>query len=301
MSEPAGFSDRAWAVGIGARTRARISTLERRLEGEAYEGGLSLDPEQPRAPRLSAVIEARLGVLPPASASGLAEPLASGLADLVEAQLAAFPRNLFWDFEFIVAALLDQAQGRLEELRLQEGEGEGEGEEPALGAAMAEAAALLSDRFARMAELQTLYGRASAINFSYVHDFVYGFDWAKWVAREPALHTHAPGPFSLEFLVYMYRRGHELLALISRDDREYPRLPEAEVRNPFPFSREPEAERRLHAELAKRDLIPVPTWDPGALNFDWSTRWQTPFQARRVEVAAALGLNHPVHPVHPVT
>ena len=46
-----------------------------------------------------------------------------------------------------------------------------------------EAELLVADRFARMARLQHAYGRDTPIHFSYVHDFVYGYDWAKWVAR----------------------------------------------------------------------------------------------------------------------
>jgi hypothetical protein len=88
----------------------------------------------------------------------------------------------------------------------------------------------------------------------------------------------------------MQRRGHELLALIADDDRKYPSLPDDEARNPFPFSREPAAEVRLHRELARRGAIPVPTWDAGALSLDWSTRWREPYAERRVEVARELGL-----------
>ena len=58
----------------------------------------------------------------------------------------------------------------------------------------------------------------------------------------------------------MQRRGDELLELIELDDGKYPTLDGDEPRNPFPFSREPADELRLHRELARRDLIPVPTW-----------------------------------------
>lgn len=201
----------------------------------------------------------------------LAGPVAEGLCALALAQFEAFPGNLFWDLDLIAAAIVSQAR-TLE---------------------VAAAIAHVEDHFQRMADLQRLYGQATAINFSYVHDFVYGFDWAKWVAREPSLHADVPAPFSTRFLVYMHTRGHELLELIEQDDSKYPSLPDDQARNPFEFSREPDAEITLHRELARRDLIPVPTWDAGALSRDWATRWREPFAARRVEVAAELGLSLP--------
>ena len=149
----------------------------------------------------------------------------------------------------------------------------------------------MRDRLDRMVALQHLYGRRTPINFGYVHDFVYGFDWAKWIAREPSLHAAAPGPFSLEFLVYMHERGHQLLELIAADDAKYPSLDGDEPRNPFPFSRAPDDEVRLHRELARRDLIPVPTWERDVHCRDWSTRWQLGFAEQRITVARELQLD----------
>ncbi len=245
----------------------RLRAVEAKLEAEA--GPLrSLDPSRARATGLVELHALTLAAAPVGLREAIAEPLAAGLCALALAQREAFPANLFWDLDLIAAQIVAEASPL----------------------APAAAAACVADRFERMAALQHLYGRGTPINFTYVHDFVYGFDWAKWVAREPALHERAPGPFSLEFLAYMHRRGHELLALIAADDGKYPSLAGDEPRNPFPFSREVEPELRLHRELARRDLIPVPTWsrDPGAC--DWSTRWRVPFAERRVEVAGELGL-----------
>ena len=228
----------------------------------------SLDPARTRASALLEVFASSLDTLASSHRDVLAVPLAHGLCELALAQLDAFPNNLFWDLDLIAAAIMHEAAALAPEL----------------------ARACVVDRFERMAALQHLYGRRTPINFSYVHDFVYGFDWAKWVAREPSLHADPPGPFSLPFLAYMHTRGHELLALIAADDSKYPSLDDDAPRNPFPFSREPEAEIRLHRELARRDLIPVPTWACDVHCRDWSTRWRIAFAQRRVEVANELGL-----------
>ncbi|KIG18043.1 hypothetical protein DB30_01930 [Enhygromyxa salina] len=256
------------APDIDAQLRATTEALEGRV------GPLrTLDPARELATPLRGVHRRALAELDGAVNSGelaqaLAAPVAEGLCALALAQVEAFPGNLFWDLDLIAAAIVSQAR------------------------ALETAAAIshVQDQFQRMAALQHLYGRATAINFSYVHDFVYGFDWAKWVAREPSLHAEVPGPFSPRFLVYMHARGLELLELIREDDSKYPSLPDDQARNPFEFSREPPAEIALHRELARRDLIPVPTWDANGVRRDWSMRWREPFATRRVEVAHELGL-----------
>ena len=251
----------------GADTNVLEDLATAWAELEAGSGGplRTLDPEREHATPL---VDVHASALARLDDERLSAPLAVGLCALARAQLEAFPANLFWDFDLIAAAIVAEARAL----------------------APSAAIACVEDRFARMTRLQALYGRETTINFSYVHDFVYGFDWAKWVAREPSLHADVPGPFSLRFLVYMERRGHELLALIAADDREYPSLPDDQVRNPFAFSREPEAEVRLHRELARRDLIPVPGWRGDYGCCDWTRRWRVPFRDRRDAVAAELGL-----------
>jgi hypothetical protein len=266
------------ALALPADLDACLAAAQATLEADG--GPLrSLDPtrEAPararrsagaRASTLAEIVDAILTPLRPSYAEALAEPLAEGLSTLALAQLDAFPGNLFWDLDLIAAMIVAEAA------RLELGRAQGR----------------VRDGLARMAGLQHLYGQRTAINFSYVHDFVYGFDWAKWVAREPALHDDPPGPFSPTFLDYMDRRGHELLELIAEDDDKYPTLDGDEPRNPFPFSRAPAAEIRLHRELARRDLIPVPSWSRDPQARDWRERWRIDFAARRVEVAVELGL-----------
>lgn len=245
----------------------RLRATTRMIEAEV--GPLAtLDPTRELATPLIDVHERALAGLDPSLAAVLARPLSNGLCELALAQLDAFPGNLFWDLDLIAASIVAQASGLPQLAAIQH----------------------VAQQFGRMAELQRLYGRSTAINFAYVHDFVYGYDWAKWVAREPSVQTDVPEPFAPRFLAYMRTRALELLELIAADDAKYPTLVDEQARNPFPFSREPADEIRLHRELARRDLIPVPTWDPAALSLDWSTRWQVPFQAQRVDVARELGL-----------
>ncbi len=186
--------------------------------------------------------------------------LARGLAEVALAEVASFPDNLCCDFESMAANLLRRAR------------------------AARDPVGLLRARLGQIARLQRLYGQDTAIRFRYVHDFVYGYDWAKWVGRDPDLRAGV-GPYDAAFLDHLEMRAHELLGLIAIDDPVYPGLPDEQARNPFPFSREPEGELRLHRALAARGLIPIAAWDPDALPV-----WSRPFAALRAELATQLGL-----------
>lgn len=221
---------------------------------------LSLAPDRTHARSLVALGRALLEAEPEADPAACLA-FAEGLAAIALAMRDAFPRNLFGDLEHLAACLWRGA-----------------------AAAPAGAEAFLRQQCAGVAELQHLFGRATSIRFRYVHDFLYGFDWAKWVAREPAARGGV-GPFSPEFLAVMNARGHELLDVIAEGhDRRYPPLPDARPRNAFGFSREPADELALHRHLAREGLLPVEAW-----RFDASPRWDRPFQALRREHAARLG------------
>src|SRR5690606_6943768 len=107
-------------------------------------------------------------------------PYVEGLCGLALAQLESFPENIFWDLDFPAQAALRQAMQRAAELGAEQGAAGG--------------AALLAELFERMAGLQRLYGHQTPIDFRYVHDFTYGYDWVKWVEREPT-QDGSVGPF----------------------------------------------------------------------------------------------------------
>lgn len=244
--------------GEAGEALARLAEMDARLDALAIER-LTLDPNRDRASSLEALGEAllpRTRGLPEGSASAWA----SGLVASVESVLAHFPGNLFWDLDLLAASVLREA------------------------ARMPDALAHICAAFEEIVALHALFGHATTIHFRYVHDFVYGFDWAKWVRRDPRARASV-GPFDLAFLRSMRARGGELLALIAEDDAKYPRLRREGARNPFVFSREPAAELRLHRDLARRDLVPVRAWC-----VDETPSWDRPFAEEREARARALGL-----------
>lgn len=240
----------------GTDALARLRALDARFDAEGVVRR-TLDPTRERATALDA-LATRLAPRAPSPRAAVA--VAEGLGALAEAILTHFPDNLLWDLDALAAALLREA------------------------AAAPEPAAEVREAFDDAVALHALFGHATTIRFRYVHDFVYGFDWAKWVRRDPARRRHV-GPYDRAFLRTMHRRGRELLALIEADDAKYPQLRGAGARNPFGFSREPEAELRLHRDLAARDLVPVRAWE-----LEPTPVWDRPFADEREARARALDL-----------
>lgn len=183
------------------------------------------------------------------------------IVSIVESQVQHFPDNIFWDLDYLAASLFRQAKVS------------------SLGPV-----AYLVQATEMLVALHGLYGVHSAIRFRYVHDFLYGFDWARWVRRDSEERGHV-GPFDLEFLEHSRQRGHELLQLIAEEDGKYPPLPAGEMRNPFRFSREPSEEIKLHRDLAQVGMVPVFSW-----KMDAAPRWDEPFSAYRDRRAEELGL-----------
>lgn len=186
--------------------------------------------------------------------------LMRSLHRVATAQLDSFPETIFWDFDALGAHLAELAI-RSDAPRLD-----------------------LARVSSTIAALQHLFGHRTPIHFRYVHDFMFGYDWAKWVARDPDARGSI-GPFDERFLGYMWRRGHELLLLIANDDEKYPKLSSGRPRNPFGFSREPNDERKLFETLAKADEIPVRAWEPSP-----QPTWNRPFQKLRDQCAESLGI-----------
>ncbi len=174
---------------------------------------------------------------------------------LVQAIAYHYPDNVFWDLDRLVSSLATRVS--TDAIR-------SSGE--------------------RLERLMAGFGMHSEIRFRYVHDFTYGFDWAKWVARAPEEREYI-GPFDDAFLIYLEQRQRELMELIARDDEKYGKLRGDAPRNPFAFSREPEDERRLHEALAASGHVPVLTW-----TFDGRDRWGARFSEERDRVAKGLGL-----------
>ena len=204
-----------------------LTELEARIELSPL-GALTLDPSRPFATSLTEVV------------SNLADRqqvahLAAAASAVAEAQLRSFPENLFWDFDFYLTSIHRDA------------------------AATSDYAGYVRRVTGITVGLLRLYGQQSSIRFRYVHDFMYGFDWARWVRRNPGARGGVE-PFSIEFLGQTEDRARDIIALIEADDDWYPRLAEGESRNPFPFSREPEDELPLYRLLAARSAVPVEAW-----------------------------------------
>ena len=183
------------------------------------------------------------------------------LQKILDALLHNFPENIFWDFDFMVSSMLKQALFAKDKI------------------------ALLDDFCNKIVLLMDMFGRKSEIRFRYVHDFMYGFEWARWVQKKPHQRAHLE-PFCLNFLDYLIGKGEEILQRIKKDDFQYPKISEKLYRNPFCFSREPEDEYRLLIYLAADKSIPVPAWE-------WDTVgiWNKPFYLLREQ--ASLNLNIP--------
>jgi hypothetical protein len=230
----------------------KLAELDQLIASTSH-GPLSLNPAVPRATSLVALV------------SGLADPrqramLAAGSYEVAAALIDSFPENLFWDFDYLLASVHRGAVG------------DGDYE------------AGVRKRAELLGELMALYGQRSVIRFRYAHDFVYGFDWARWVRRDPE-HRAQIGPFDLAFMYQSKERGRDLMELIAGDDEHYHRLAPGEVRNPFPFAREPGQELRLWRLLAAEGSIPTCAWDLHA-----EPVWDRDFDALREAAAARLDL-----------
>jgi hypothetical protein len=187
-----------------------------------------------------------------------ARAFARALSRIVSAQLKCFPGNVFWDFDYGAARLLDVALA-------------------APGQELDAVVLLVSD-------LVHAFGKHSPVNFAYVHDLSYGFDWARWVAKDVPERGNI-GPLHPAFLTHLRRRGLEIAGLIAKGDSKYPALEGGVHRNPFGFSRTPEDEERLFRDLAERGLLPLEAW-----RADAAPAWNRDYAALRDERARALGL-----------
>ena len=179
---------------------------------------------------------------------------------ILESLLHNFPENIFWDFDFIVSSMLEQALSSAVPIDL------------------------LEDFGNKIVLLMDMFGRESEIRFRYIHDFMYGFEWARWVKKKPEQRANSD-PFCLHFLDSLLSKGEEILQSIKKDDVKYPQISGKRYRNPFCFSREPEDERCLLTYLAARECIPVAAWEWNAVGV-----WDKPFYQIREDASKQLNI-----------
>ena len=183
------------------------------------------------------------------------------LTDVVLVLSEDFPDNIFWDLDYLACRLWNAGGPRDIEVFSQ-----------------------------RVVRLFRGFGNKSELRFRYAHDFLFGFDWARWVAREPSARAGI-GPFDLAFFDYLDSRRQTLLELISDNDTKYHQLDGPAFRNPFTFLREPHEEVLLHQVLAREDHIPVKAW-----RMDGECRWELPFSDLRAAAARRLGIGREESP-----
>jgi hypothetical protein len=225
-----------------------VTSIDAWLEHRGVER-LSLSPERRLASNSDELVVSL------ASGTLSTKVLGASVLRIVSAIVDNYPENLFWDLDLMVAELARVPSERE-----------------------------LTERTDLVVSLMRGFGVHGEISFRYVHDFTYGYDWCKWVRREPEARRFER-PFGLGFLSYLDRRRAELLGLIEADDATYGRLPSGERRNPFEFSREPRDELLLHRSLAESGDIPIEAW-----NATGYSRFNRDFVALRSERARALGL-----------
>ena len=215
---------------------------------------LSLCPDRTLATRFT---ELERSVVRPNLTPDLTALLTSTLEEVVDSMLRHFPGNIFWDFDFFVASVVRQALVEKDPAHFLKLFGK------------------------KVVTLMRLFGKGSDIHFRYLHDFSYGFDWARWVQKEPEARQFVQ-PFSLTFLDYLCERGRELLQLIAADDQKYHRIADDSYRNPFAFSRQPTEEAHLLTQLSRRQLLPLEAWKGNAIPV-----WNKPFERLREQLSSA--------------
>ena len=234
-------------------TNTPLAELDARIEQRPW-GALTLDPFRSSARSLTDLV------------ARLADPhqsphLATAASSVAEAQLESFPENLFWDFDFYLASVHRHAS------------------------AAPDYAGYLENVTSVTVGLMRAYGQQSPIRFRYVHDFMYGFDWVRWVRRDQGARNGFE-PFGLDFLRQTVSRGRDIVTLIEADDERYSGLAEGASRNPFPFSREPDDELALYRLLAERGDVPVQAW-----RLDAQLDASRDYDALREDAATSLGLS----------
>ncbi|WP_053404703.1 hypothetical protein [Persicobacter sp. CCB-QB2] len=179
--------------------------------------------------------------------------------DLIQSQYQHYPQNIFYDYDLMVREIVKMTF------------------------ASDHPTHFLRKMDELLVQLMGIFGGNTTINFQFVHDFTYGFDWAKWVAKNPQERKQIP-PFHPEFLKAMVNRGKEMLELIKINDQKYHQLqPQQGFRNPFSYQRDPENEESLMRQLFAHGMIPVPLWD-----WNGQAHWEMDYQEARKQMAQKI-------------
>jgi len=195
---------------------------------EKYEFFFSLNPKKVRANKTAKLADL---YFPCNLSLHSSENLQSFIIELFSSQNENFPSNIFWDMDALVQVLINLQFFKEQKIFVN-----------------------------KVLKLNERYGGNSCINFAYTHDFIYGFDWCRWVTKDFSSRKKVK-PYDFYFLDYLKRRSLELYELIRKNDSKYPVIDSNVKRNPFFFSRGKKSEIDLHLRLAEENSIPHEAWN----------------------------------------
>ena len=161
---------------------------------------------------------------------------------IIRSQFVHYPQNIFWDFDYLLFYIWSQKNKDV-----------------------------LFAIANKILNVQLYYSSNSSINFAYIHDFIYGYDWDRWV-RKDIKNRHLVGLYDLKFLSYLEKRGLQIIGSIGNDKR-YPVLVKNENRNVYNFNRHSAAEIKTLTSLAKEENIPIQSWLIDGGEWDYSKNY----------------------------
>jgi hypothetical protein len=155
-----------------------------------------------------------------------------------------YPENIYWDMDFLFCHVYRQLTEKKN---------------------YSEKQTWLKELGSRVKHIMEIFGSQSKIQFRYIHDFLYGFDWCKWNRKlEETGEEVEYNPFGEEFLSYIENRGLEIQKMIENNDKNYVPMESGKYRNPFVFKRETEQEIAILSNLALTGDIPIFAWKSDA-------------------------------------
>ncbi|MBC61545.1 MAG: hypothetical protein CMP11_03730 [Zetaproteobacteria bacterium] len=152
------------------------------------------------------------------------------MSEIIESQVENFPNNIFWDNDYLFSHL-----SQVKDPQVTKTTGK------------------------KIIQLNLIYGNKKEISYSYLHDFTYGFDWIRWIQKDPQKRQNIR-PFDLLFLEQLEHRGKEITELVEVNDKKYPKLLKDTPRNTFSFCRDETSEIKVLRKLAAENNIPLKAW-----------------------------------------